>query len=172
VGDHLASGIPPAPEQTPAFRCQRTTVSGVTIARCSRRPAQTRRARTHSSLSQVRSRTRGRVRVGRVRTVSWWRKSRFSSTRRWPGRTQAMTVVSSSQTSSNMPSAWPIYGACEVLPPHTSRSRDVDRALRWERNGAPVYVLSQCHGRTMVLAEHGMARIGQALARDQRLLAG
>ena len=33
-------------------RCQRTTVSGVTNIRCSRQPAQKRRATTHNSLSQ------------------------------------------------------------------------------------------------------------------------
>jgi hypothetical protein len=53
-------------------RCHRTTVSGVTIPRCSRQRAHQRRASTHSSLSQLRSRARGRVRVGRVRTASWW----------------------------------------------------------------------------------------------------
>ena len=41
-------------------RCQRTTVSGVTQLRCSRQPVQKRRATTHRSLSEVRSRARGR----------------------------------------------------------------------------------------------------------------
>jgi hypothetical protein len=58
-----------------------TTVSGVTITGCPRQPAHQRCARIQSSLSLLRSRARGRVRVSRVRTASWWRRSRFSSTR-------------------------------------------------------------------------------------------
>jgi hypothetical protein len=53
-----------------ACRCQRTTVSGVTKVRCSRQPAHHRRAQTHRSLSQARSRACGQTRVGRVRTAS------------------------------------------------------------------------------------------------------
>ena len=52
------------------WRCQRTTVSGVTKDICWRQPAQNQRARIHSSLSQRRSRACGRRRVGRVSTAS------------------------------------------------------------------------------------------------------
>ena len=89
-------------------RCQRTTVSGVTNLRCSRQQAHQRRASTQSSSSHVQSRVRGRVRVGRLRTASWWCRSRFSSTRSWRGRTQTRMVVSRSRTSSSTPSASPI----------------------------------------------------------------
>jgi hypothetical protein len=52
-------------------RCQRTTVSGVMIARCLRQPAQHWRASTQRSLSQMRSRTpRGRPHIFPTRRVS------------------------------------------------------------------------------------------------------
>jgi hypothetical protein len=125
----LSCGRPPLERDFPRqnrrqpWRCQRTTVSGVTNVRCSRQPAHHRRASTQSSLSQVPSRARGRVRVDRVRTASWCRSSKFSSRRSWRGRTQARTVVSNSQRSSSTSSAAPIC-AHEVLPPDSTRHID------------------------------------------------
>ena len=107
----------PAPEQCQPCRCQRTTVSGLTIARCSRQPAHQRRARTHSSLSQVRSRARGCVRVGRVRIASWWRRSRCSATRSRRGRSQAKAAVSTSQSSSSTLTASPTYTRPRICRP-------------------------------------------------------
>ena len=98
-------------------RCQRTTVSGATKLRCWRQPAQNPRARTHTSLSHTRSRARGRVRVGRISTASWWRRSKFSSTRSWRGRTRAKTAVTSSQSSSSTSSASPIGSRPRFCPP-------------------------------------------------------
>jgi len=90
-------------------RCQRTTVSGVTNTRWVRHAAQKRRARIHRSLSQVRSRRRGRVRVGRVSTASWWRRRRFSTTRSWRGRTRPRTARSRRTSSSSTLVASPIW---------------------------------------------------------------
>jgi hypothetical protein len=56
--------------------CHRRTVSGVTITRDRRHPAQTRASQTHQKSRSVGC-SLGRVTV-RLYTASWWRRARFS----------------------------------------------------------------------------------------------
>jgi hypothetical protein len=122
-------------------RCQRTTGSGRTITGCSRPPAHQRRASTHISLSQRHSRARGRVRVGRVRTAIWWRKSRFSRTGSCRGRTQTRMVVRTSQSSSSTPSAWLIWrarGFAPAQPPGAATRSAFLTMYRWRLFGSLV----------------------------------
>src|SRR5882762_9781043 len=63
-------------------RCHRRMVSGVTITRACRHPAQTAASPTHKRRSVVRSLGRGTV---RLYTTSCWRRARFSrASWRWP----------------------------------------------------------------------------------------
>jgi hypothetical protein len=81
------------------FRCQRTTVSGVTTMRACFHPDRKRRTTTQNSLSNGPRPGRGRRRFS---TASCWRNARFSRRRPRRARNRRASVPKQSLTKRNM----------------------------------------------------------------------
>ena len=90
------------------LRCQRSTVSGLTINRCRPEAGQRRSIQTHKTRSRRLSRGVGLVRRA---TWSWWRRTRFSRARSHRDRNPTMRLRTKRKRSScirqdSNPAAW------------------------------------------------------------------